>query len=103
MHTPEHNLQELNNVKNFWKYAPIQNTRQWLEAHQILRNGMEQDQKNLQAELMRRKIQCLEERDTLRWGYGEKGVFSTKEAYKIIIQEHMVKDNLWSKVWDPTN
>ncbi len=39
--------------------------------------------------------------DILRWGYEDKGNFTTKEAYNIIIKEHIVKDGLWSKVWDP--
>lgn len=52
---------------------------------------------------MKRNIQRSEEKDILRWGYGEKVIFTTKEAYNIIVKEHMVKDNLWSKVWDPTN
>eukprot|EP00253_Pinus_taeda_P019008 PITA_19008 len=63
----------------------------------------EQAQKTLDTELMKRKIQCLEEKDILRWGYKEKGTFSTKESYNIIIKKFMVKDNLWSKLWDPTN
>lgn len=99
---PAQDLQDHNKVNIFWR-SPIQDTRQWIEENQILRDGTEQAQKILEAELMRRRIQCSEERDVLRWGYGEKGVFSTKEAYNIIIKEHMVKDNLWRKVWDSTN
>lgn len=41
--------------------------------------------------------------DILRWGYEEKGTFTTREAYNIIIKEHIVKDPLWNKVWDPAN
>jgi len=41
--------------------------------------------------------------DILRWGYEEKGTFTTKEAYNIIIKEHIIKDALWSKIWDSSN
>ena len=41
--------------------------------------------------------------DILRWGYEEKGTLTTKEAYNIILKECIVKDGLWSKVWDPPN
>eukprot|EP00253_Pinus_taeda_P028336 PITA_28336 len=52
---------------------------------------------------MKRRIQLSNERDILRWGYEERGIFTMREAYKLIIKEHMVKYPLWSKVWDPTN
>lgn len=61
-----------------------------------------QDQQILDTELMKRKIQFYEEKDILRWGYEEKGTYSTREAYNILIKEHMVLDSLWSKIWDPS-
>lgn len=39
--------------------------------------------------------------DTLRWGYEEKGTFTTKEAYKIIIGNRVSKDKLWDNIWNP--
>ena len=35
----------------------------------------------------------------LRWGYEEKGTFSTKEAYNIIIKDRITKDKLWDQIW----
>ena len=63
-------LQDHNKVKNLWKPYPTQDYRKWLNAAQILRNGTEQAQKTLDTKLMKRKIQCSEEKDILRWGYG---------------------------------
>lgn len=40
--------------------------------------------------------------DILRWGYEEKGIFTSQEAYKIIIKERMVKDKLWNNIWNST-
>lgn len=51
---------------------------------------------------MKRKIQRSEEKDILRWGYEEKRNFSTREAYNILIKDHMVLDPIWSKIWDPS-
>ena len=75
---------------------------QWIKEDQILRHGIEQVQQTLDTELLKRQIQHSDERDILRWGYEEKGTFTTREAYNIIIKEHLVKGPLWSKVWDPT-
>jgi len=41
--------------------------------------------------------------DILRWGYEDKGIFTTKEAYNIIIQEQINRDNLWERIWDTSN
>lgn len=41
--------------------------------------------------------------DILRWGYKEKGSFTTREAYNVIIKERTIKDVLWSKIWNPSN
>eukprot|EP00253_Pinus_taeda_P001854 PITA_01854 len=95
--------QTLDSVKNFWNPSSSQGHRQWIKADQILRQGSLQLQLTRDSELMKRRIQLSNERDILRWGYEETGTFTTKEAYNIIIKEHMVKDPLWSKVRDPSN
>ena len=59
------------------------------------------DQQILDTKLMKRKILFSKEKDILRWGYEEKGTYSTREAYYILIKEHMVLDCLWNKIWDP--
>lgn len=69
---------------------------------QNLRQGTQQVHQILDTQLMKRRIQLSDERDILRWGYEERGTFTTREAYNLIIKEHMVKDPLWSKVWDPS-
>lgn len=56
----------------------------------------------IDTELKKRRIQPFEEKDILRWGYEEKGTFNNGEAYNLIIKEHLVKDPIWSKVWDPS-
>lgn len=61
-----------------------------------------QIQQMINTELKKRRILPSEEKDILRWGYEEKGTFNTKEAYNIIIKDHLVKDPIWSKVWDPS-
>eukprot|EP00253_Pinus_taeda_P034383 PITA_34383 len=42
-----------------------------------------------------------QEKDKLRWGYEEKGTYTTKEAYHIIIKGQLIKDKLWEKIWNP--
>ena len=95
-------MQPKNTVRNFWCNSSHQDYRELLKATQILRQGPQQDQQTLDTELMKRKIQYSEEKDILRWGYEEKGTYSTREAYNILIKEHMVLDSLWSKIWDPS-
>lgn len=51
---------------------------------------------------MKRKIQHSDEKDILRRGYEERGTFTMREAYNILIKTNIVKDPLWSKIWDPS-
>lgn len=81
----------------------IQDHRQLKNANQFLLHSSEQTQQYLNTELQKRKITISEEMDTLRWGYEEKGIFTMKEAYKIIVQERLNKDNLWEKIWHAFN
>eukprot|EP00253_Pinus_taeda_P002134 PITA_02134 len=75
--------------------------RQWCSIDHILRQGTESAQQILGTELAKRRIQYSDEKDILRWGYEEKGTFTTREAYHIIVKEHTIKDPLWNKIWDP--
>lgn len=69
-----------------------------MDAKQILLHGSEQTQLSLSSELQKRKILFSEGSDILRWGYEEKGTFTTREAYNIIIKERIIKDTLWDKI-----
>jgi len=66
-------------------------------------HGSEQTQISLSSELQKRQILSSEEMDILRWGYEEKGTFTTREAYNVIIKERIIKDVLWNKIWDSSN
>lgn len=83
---PKREVNELATVNQFWNVTPNQDPRKWLTAIQILPNSPPNTQQALENELQKRQIKRADGRDTLRWGYGEKGIFSTKEAYNIIIQ-----------------
>jgi len=55
----------------------------------------------LTSELQKRKIIKTRGMDALRWGYEEKGTFTTREAYQIIIKDTSHKDKIWDKIWQP--
>ena len=101
-HLLEQDMQPHDTVRNFWHNSSHQDYREWLKATQILSQGPMQDEQILDTELMKRKIQFSEEKDILRWGYEEKRTYSIREAYNILIKEHMVLDSLWRKIWDPS-
>ena len=100
---PEQEVDELATVNPFWTTITAQDSRHWQSAIQILSNSPPNIQHILETELQKRQIKKSEGRDTLRWGYGEKGIFSTKEAYNIIIQKQISKDLLWEKIWHHSN
>jgi len=89
-------------VSQFWNSNNVQEHRMWKEAKQIIPHSPEQAQISLSFELQKRKILTSAGTDTLRWGYEERGTFTTKEAYKIIIKEKVIKDNIWEKIWNPS-
>eukprot|EP00253_Pinus_taeda_P032540 PITA_32540 len=75
-----------------WQQFPcLANVIQGIPAHQI----------QLQEKLQKRKILKKTEQDKLRWGYEEKGTYTTKEAYLIILKDQLTKDKLWEKIWSP--
>eukprot|EP00253_Pinus_taeda_P023191 PITA_23191 len=71
------------------------------EAHEILIESPEEVQCSLADELQTRKILKEIDQDKLRWGYEEKGTFTTKEAYHIILKDQLIKNKLWEKIWNP--
>eukprot|EP00253_Pinus_taeda_P022503 PITA_22503 len=87
-------------VGNLWNITAQQDIRKWHKASQIIANGKAQEQQTLDTELAKRKIQCSEGKDVLRWGYEERGTYSTKEAYNLLIKDHSKLDKIWSKIWD---
>lgn len=94
--------QEINHsakVNQFWNSATAQVHRQWKNPNQIIPNSSEQTQQLLNTELQKRQIIVSEAMEILRWGYEDKGIFTTKEAYNIIIQEQLNKDILWERIW----
>lgn len=90
-------------VRKFWKTDTNQEHRQWQDATHFLINCPEQTKHYLNAELQKRQVTTLEGMDILRWGYEEKGIFTAKEAYKIIIQDRLNKDKIWEFIWRSAN
>eukprot|EP00253_Pinus_taeda_P007598 PITA_07598 len=79
-----------------------QDYREWHIASQIIPQGTIQEQQTLDTELTKRKIQFSEKKDVLRWGYEERGTYSTREAYNLFIKDQTRPDKLWNKIWDPS-
>eukprot|EP00253_Pinus_taeda_P011612 PITA_11612 len=77
------------------------NHRDWKEIRNILLDSPEAIHLSLSEELKKRKILKEAGKDKLRWGYEEKGTFTTKEAYNIILKDRLIKDKLWEKIWNP--
>lgn len=95
----EQDLHPQYTVRNFWRNTSHQDYREWLKATQVIAQGTRQDWKTLDTELAKRKIQYSEEKDILRWGYEERGIYSTREAYNILVKDQIRLDPLWSKIW----
>eukprot|EP00253_Pinus_taeda_P011019 PITA_11019 len=89
-------------VSQFWEPQNGQEHRKWKEVRHILSHSPEQSNLTLASKLQKWKILFSEDMDILRWGYEEKGTFTTQEAYKIIIKERVVKDKLWNNIWNST-
>lgn len=91
-------------VNQYWTSSNTHKYRKWKEANKIIREeGYELTQHSLSFELKKRQIPIAEGTDILRWGYEERGTFITREAYKIIIKERIIKDTLWDKIWNSSN
>eukprot|EP00253_Pinus_taeda_P014925 PITA_14925 len=87
-------------VNQFWSSSTTQKYRKWKETNQIIREeGYEITQQSLSDELKKRQIPIAAGADILRWGYEERGTFTTREAYNIITKDKIIKDNLWDQIW----
>eukprot|EP00253_Pinus_taeda_P035518 PITA_35518 len=95
-----HNFWE-DKVSKFWNPNTDSDDREWKEISQILPDSTEAIQLSLSEELKKRKILKETGKDKLRWGYEEKGIFTAKEAYKIILKDRLTKNKVWEKIWDP--
>jgi len=101
---PVQGINQSAKVNQFWNPSPTQKYRKWKEANQILmEGGYELTQHSLSLELKKWQIPIAEGPDILIWGYEERGTFTTREEYKIIIKEQIIKDTLWDKLWNSSN
>eukprot|EP00253_Pinus_taeda_P008458 PITA_08458 len=98
---PEHNIHSQETVNQFWKDNPESDHRTWREAQEIIPNSPAAVQRSLANELQKRRILKENDQDKLRWGYEEKGTYTTKEAYLITLKDQLTKDKLWEKIWNP--
>eukprot|EP00253_Pinus_taeda_P025653 PITA_25653 len=93
--------QQPETVNRYWNPSNNQKGRQWQKEEQILGDsGNVACIQALDRELQKRQININEGQDQLRWGYEEKGNYSTKEAYNIIIQDKITKEKLWNQIWN---
>eukprot|EP00253_Pinus_taeda_P019814 PITA_19814 len=86
---------------SFWEDNPESDHRTWREAQEIIPNSPAAVQRSLANELQKRRILKENNQDKLRWGYEEKGTYTTKEAYLITLKDQLTKDKLWEKIWNP--
>eukprot|EP00253_Pinus_taeda_P007997 PITA_07997 len=97
---PQQDPQPSETVHLYWRPSNNQKFRKWKGIDQILsEEGYEGTKQILSEELKKRQITIDEGPDILRWGYEEKGTFSTKEAYNIITKDRIIKDKLWDQIW----
>eukprot|EP00253_Pinus_taeda_P013241 PITA_13241 len=83
-------------VHSYWNPSANLKSRHWQKADQILGEAANEGLiQALDTELQKRQININDGPDLLRWGYEEKGTFSTREAYNITIQ-----DKIWNQIWD---
>eukprot|EP00253_Pinus_taeda_P024057 PITA_24057 len=102
---------ELIQNHSFWEVKDGSTARFWTDswqqlpclanAQEIISDSPGVVQQSLAEELQKRQILKATEQDKLRWGYEEKGTYTTKEAYHIIIKDQLTKDKLWEKIWSP--
>jgi len=99
--TQEWEEHQMDKVSQHWTPTLKQGYRQWISTTHIIRQGTESIHKNLEIELINRKIHFSDKKDIIRWGYNACGIFTTQEACKPIVGNQTVKDPLWDKVWFP--
>eukprot|EP00253_Pinus_taeda_P012127 PITA_12127 len=98
---PNQNFIQQETIDQFWTNNNTFDHREWKEARAILPHGPEEVQIALAEELKKRKIIKEDGQDSLRWGYAEKGTFTSTEAYHIIIKGKYIKDKIWERIWQP--
>eukprot|EP00253_Pinus_taeda_P034194 PITA_34194 len=96
----DQDINPFDKVSQFWDSHDGQERRKWKELCHIISHSPEQSHLTLSSELQKRQILFSEGMDILRWRYEEKGIFTTQEAYKLIIKDRVVKDKLWDKIWN---
>eukprot|EP00253_Pinus_taeda_P008572 PITA_08572 len=90
-------------VNQFWDTSSAHKYRKWKRIDHIIREEeYEATRPKLADELKKRQIPIAAGANILRWGYEEKGTFSAREAYKIITNDKIIKDNLWDSIWSPS-
>eukprot|EP00253_Pinus_taeda_P017519 PITA_17519 len=97
----ERNFIQQETIDKFWTTNNTSDHREWKEASAIFPHGLEEVQIALAEELKKRKIIKEDGPDSLRWGYAEKGTFTSTEAYHIIIKRKYIKDKIWERIWQP--
>eukprot|EP00253_Pinus_taeda_P008091 PITA_08091 len=90
-------------IRQYWTQESEQGFRIWKLGNHVLTNEDLQISMELERELSKRKIRYDESRDILRWGYQLKGTFTTSEAYKIICNDSVPQDPIWSKIWSSSS
>eukprot|EP00253_Pinus_taeda_P002060 PITA_02060 len=88
-------------INQFWTTNNTSDHREWTVASAILPYGAAETQEALAEELKKRRILKEDGPDSLRWGYEEKGTFTSKEAYHILIKGNYIKDKIWKRIWQP--
>eukprot|EP00253_Pinus_taeda_P033170 PITA_33170 len=102
-HSNTQRTHPLETANQFSSSSTTQKHRKWKGTDQIIREkGYEITQQTLSDKLKKRKIPIAVGADILRWGYEERGTFTTKEAYNIITNDKIIKDNLWDQIWSST-
>eukprot|EP00253_Pinus_taeda_P035520 PITA_35520 len=94
-------MNHMDKINKFWNLHTNSEYREWKPTHQILPDSTDAIQSSLSAELKKRKILKEAGEDKLRWGYEEKGTFTTKEAYRLLLNDRFNKDKVWEKIWKP--
>lgn len=74
-------------IKDYWNQDSEKGYRIWKTGNHVLINENIKLSGELERELSKRKIRCVETKDILRWGHQPKGAYTTKEAYKILCND----------------
>eukprot|EP00253_Pinus_taeda_P018592 PITA_18592 len=93
------NLNQTDHVSQYWTQSINQGFRQWKPTEQIIHHETEDYYSDLHKELTSRKIRCTTGKDVMRWGYTPRGNYTTKEAYKLMLQTQELVDPAWTRLW----